>query len=86
MSENESEKKDYTAPAITRRETLETLGTTGAGAGLLAGSSFPGEGRGPPGVSVDGEGFNHGEEQGEGPPAESNGRGRGPPDGGEEND
>ena len=38
MSEDELGEEEYTPPAITRRETIESLGATGAGAGMLAGS------------------------------------------------
>ena len=76
MSGDEPDTKEYTPPAITRRESLETLGASGAGAGMLAGSVFPG--RGPP------DDTDFGDDGGRGPPDESevegDNRGRGPSD------
>jgi len=38
MSDQEPDKDEYVAPAITRRETLATAGASGGGAAMLAGS------------------------------------------------
>jgi hypothetical protein len=58
MSEDESAEQEYVSPAITRRETLETLGVSGTGVGMLV-SSIPGQGP-PDNSNAGGAGNGHG--------------------------